>query len=214
MGVAGALEPDVGSCIVHMHGNYVVQKCIELMPPDALGFIIKAVEKRIRVTASHIYGCRVVQRLLEHCPTKHLTGVLDGLLARTSRLIMNSYGRFVIECMLHRGRKDDKKAILDIVAAGIATYATNKCTRLVVARCLEISSIGEHAQLLDEERGALIRGILGEPGCTDSVFQQLIHDEFCSDLIPYVVHHSRGPEKNQAQNMLRSAGLAATEALV
>ena len=37
-----------------MHGNHVIQKCIEQMPPDSVSFIISAVEQRAEELARHV----------------------------------------------------------------------------------------------------------------------------------------------------------------
>ena len=34
----------VKDCIKSMHGNHVVQKCIEQMPPESVSFVVEAVE--------------------------------------------------------------------------------------------------------------------------------------------------------------------------
>merc|ERR1740121_1697856 len=66
--------------IENMHGNHVIQKCIEQMPPDSVTFIIDAVTDKVDTIASHVYGCRVGQRLLEHCAPHQLQQMLEQML--------------------------------------------------------------------------------------------------------------------------------------
>merc|ERR1719203_1017926 len=104
--MAGELGKNVDGCIESMHGNHVIQKCVERMPPDSVGFIIRAVEARTAEMASHMYGCRVVQRLLEHCSPAQLATMLDEILANTAKLAQDPYGNYVIQHTLQHGRKE------------------------------------------------------------------------------------------------------------
>ena len=67
-----------------MHGNHVIQKCIEQMPPDSVVFIIESVQDKTEAMAVHSYGCRVIQRLLEHCDAQKLHGLLEMILQEST----------------------------------------------------------------------------------------------------------------------------------
>lgn len=58
-------------CVRDQNGNHVIQKCIESVPTDKIGFIISAFHGQVATLSTHPYGCRVIQVRL------HLGGLLE-----------------------------------------------------------------------------------------------------------------------------------------
>merc|ERR1719282_479735 len=110
--------------------------------------------------ASHKYGCRVVQRLLEHCTSHQLENMLDSILRAVPRLAQDSYGNYVVQHMLEHGRKEDKRRIIIMIQENIVELSQHKCSSNVVEKALEIATVGEHANILEEERAALFNKVL------------------------------------------------------
>lgn len=52
-------------CVRDQNGNHVIQKCIESVPTDKIGFIISAFRSHVATLSMHPYGCRVIQ-VMEH----------------------------------------------------------------------------------------------------------------------------------------------------
>jgi Pumilio-family RNA binding repeat len=48
-------------CVRDQNGNHVIQKCIEWVPVEHIGFIIKAFRGQVASLSMHPYGCRVIQ---------------------------------------------------------------------------------------------------------------------------------------------------------
>jgi hypothetical protein len=46
----------VKDCIKSMHGNHVVQKCIEQMPPESVSFVVEAVEDPFDIGVGGVEG--------------------------------------------------------------------------------------------------------------------------------------------------------------
>lgn len=55
------LDGHVIRCVRDQNGNHVIQKCIECIPTEKIGFIISAFKGQVTVLSSHPYGCRVIQ---------------------------------------------------------------------------------------------------------------------------------------------------------
>jgi hypothetical protein len=72
------LEGNIMKCVKDQNGNHVIQKCIERVPSQLIGFIVESFRYlfvsiflsfsgQVYSLATHPYGCRVIQRILEHC---------------------------------------------------------------------------------------------------------------------------------------------------
>jgi len=207
--LAGELHGHVVSCIEDMNGNHVIQKCIEQMPPDSVDFIIKAVEEQTERMAAHTYGCRVIQRLLEHCASHQLERMLEQILSATARLASDPFGNYVVQHMLEHGRREDKRRIIAVVQTNILEFAKHKCSSNVVERCFEIATVGEHAQVLEAERQALVSAVLGNPSDPHPPLYQMMEDRFGNYIVQRMIEHSRGFEKD----LLRQRLMAVKEQL-
>jgi len=205
LAIAGKLGEDVIGCIESMHGNHVIQKCVEQMPPDSVTFIIKAIEEQTEKMASHMYGCRVVQRLLEHCTSQQLARMLDSILEAVPRLAQDPYGNYVVQHMLEHGRREDKRKIIRLIQDNIVHLAKHKCSSNVVEKALEIATVGEHASMLEDERAALMRKVLGDPQDPNLPLRQMMDDRFGNYIVQRMIEHSRGPERELLYNLLLSA---------
>merc|ERR1711879_360057 len=141
------------------------------------------------------FGCRVVQRLLEHCSSNHLQRVLDNILACVPRLTQDAYGNYVIQHMLEHGRKEDKRTIISIIRKNIVDFSFGKCSSNVVAKCLDIATVGEHAHDLEQERQMLMSVVLGEPGDCGTVICRMMDDRYGNTIVQRMLERSRGPER-------------------
>lgn len=55
------LDGHVLRCVRDQNGNHVIQKCIECVPIERIGFIISAFRNQVATLSTHPYGCRVIQ---------------------------------------------------------------------------------------------------------------------------------------------------------
>jgi pumilio RNA-binding family len=204
LALAAELEESVSDCIYSMHGNHVVQKCIEQMHPDTVQFIKRAVETETEDLVVHRYGCRVIQRLLEHCPLHHLETMLDQICEGASRFAKDPYGNYVVQHTLQHGREQDKKRILKIITHDIVDFSIHKCSSNVVDKCVEVSTVGEHALELEEEHAALVKSILGEEGKRNPPLVTLMTDRFGCHIVGHLLEYCRGPERDELVRRLRT----------
>jgi hypothetical protein len=58
------LDGHVMRCVRDQNGNHVIQKCIESVPTEKIGFIISAFRGHVATLSMHPYGCRVIQVIL------------------------------------------------------------------------------------------------------------------------------------------------------
>ena len=55
------LDKSVMRCVRDQNGNHVIQKCIESIQAEKIGFIISAFRGHVATLSMHPYGCRVIQ---------------------------------------------------------------------------------------------------------------------------------------------------------
>lgn len=59
--LARELDGQVMRCVRDQNGNHVIQKCIENIPADRVGFMLYAFRGQVSSLSMHPYGCRVIQ---------------------------------------------------------------------------------------------------------------------------------------------------------
>jgi pumilio RNA-binding family len=69
----------------------VVQKLIERVSPDRLGFV-NSFRGSVFDLSTHPYGCRVLQRCLEHLPEEQTRPLLEELHKYTLNLMQDQFG--------------------------------------------------------------------------------------------------------------------------
>jgi len=197
-----ASPENVMTCIKSMHGNHVIQVCVQKMPLDSLGWIIEAVESDVEFIANHMYGCRVVQRLCERCdPHEHLVGILDGAVKLVDKLSQDQHGNYVVQCVLQHGRLEDKRHILQAVRERPIFFAKNKCSSNVVERCMEIAAESEELAAAREE---LLGAFIGRPGDPNAPLRQLMEDKFGNFIVQKMLKHSRGDAREALRKELEA----------
>eukprot|EP00927_Polykrikos_kofoidii_P015179 TRINITY_DN16733_c1_g1_i1.p1 TRINITY_DN16733_c1_g1~~TRINITY_DN16733_c1_g1_i1.p1 ORF type:complete len:585 (+),score=124.23 TRINITY_DN16733_c1_g1_i1:154-1908(+) len=205
LAIVEELQANVVSCIESKHGNHVIQRCIEHMPPDFVGFIITSVEEQTERMASHVYGCRVVQRLLEHCKSHQLETLLEQILANVPKLAKDPYGNYVVQHVLQHGRKDDKKRIIASIRADIVQLSRQRFSSNVVEKCFEVSTIGEHAHSLEEERLAMMKAVIGEDDDPNPPLHQMMDDTSGLHVVQSLFERAKGAERETLLRRLVAA---------
>merc|ERR1711933_163643 len=112
--VVGGLEECIIQCMKNLHGNHVVQACIDAMPAASIGFIIEAVEAYGAAhLAMHMYACNVLVRLLEHVQGQQLQNVMHQISSSVGKLAQDRYGSYVLQhiMIMENGTIADRRKI-------------------------------------------------------------------------------------------------------
>jgi pumilio RNA-binding family len=59
--LVGELDGHVLRCVHDQNGNHVIQKCIECIPLEHIGFLVSSFQCQVAKLSMHTYGCRVIQ---------------------------------------------------------------------------------------------------------------------------------------------------------
>merc|ERR1719456_858920 len=151
------IRSDTIRCIKDLNGNHVVQKAIECLNNEAIGFILEAAESQAELLSMHKCGCRVLLRLLEHAPKSKLGTMLDRLMKQIQRLSKDNYGNYVVQHILAHGRVEDIRAIIDFVKSEIILVGKDMCCSHVAEQCFVQIYTGQHKAELVADRRELIK---------------------------------------------------------
>jgi pumilio RNA-binding family len=176
------------------HGNHVLQKFVEVMPPTANQFVLDELETYKggwATLARHKFGCRIEQRILEHCPESMTSKLSEAIVEASSSLCMHKFGNYVVQSVLEHGSDKTRARIVDaLVQEGVATLAQDRVSSNVLERALHHCSIECKEQLV---RAVLnVKGSLYDTACNRYgafvvrqmllVVEGTMRDEFLSEL--------------------------------
>jgi len=167
--LAQELRGHVWELIRSPHANHVLQKFIQVLPPQALQFIVDELVATPRAAgrtcvsqaARHRFACRVVERLVEQCPVEIARALLDQLVEDGVALCSHPYGNFVVQHMLEHAPREHRARLNRLLEQNVHVAETQCHARAVLSKAL--------TQAEGEELTSLVRVILGRPGLLSSM---------------------------------------------
>jgi len=149
------LRDHVSLMVSSPHGNFVIQKVIELLPVNSTSFVAQELATTAAEVAQHRFGCRVFSRLVEHhlsSETAHPSAndLIDKLLSDVDQLIRHNFARHVLELILEHGTKSHKQAIACAIRGNIYYYAKNRCASYVVEKAVTFCSTPDTIAIVSE----------------------------------------------------------------
>uniref|UniRef100_A0A7S1A390 PUM-HD domain-containing protein n=1 Tax=Noctiluca scintillans TaxID=2966 RepID=A0A7S1A390_NOCSC len=134
--LAEQLKGRVRDAIKSPNANYVLQKCVEVMPPNHIQFVIDELQGHAAATSRHRFGCRILQRLVEHCPSEQTSSLVDEVLREAPTLCRHRFGNFVLQHVLEHGTSDQRRRIVDALEPEVVEFSKHRLASHVVQRAL------------------------------------------------------------------------------
>lgn len=189
-------------CIKNMHGNHVMQVCIEKMPSASIAFIIHAIEGWGADSASaHLYACRVVMRLLEHAQRWQMQDVLHQIFQSVPKLVQNRYGNYVLQHILEHSEATDRRQLISLVlCCGVTMLAKQKYAHNVVLKCIVVAWLPEFEATLEAERVSLSQEFVWQEEA--SGISMLGSDRFGGLVLECLLDHLKGPDLEKLEQLL------------
>merc|ERR1719188_2233932 len=156
--LASELHGHVAKAMRCPHANHVLQKCISLMRPQALQFIVDellAREGLASQAARHRYACRIVQQLLRKCGAAQASVLAEALLRDAVALACHSFGNYTIKQLLELGTEDQRYRAVRAIERNMGAICRSTHGGSVVAAAMQ------HAA--PEDQLWLARAALQEP---------------------------------------------------
>jgi len=140
------------------HGNHVLQKCIERMPPHSVQFIyheLSFYRGGWAGVACDRFGCRVVERLLEHSAPEMITPIVAAVVAEIDWLSKHPFANYVVQHILEYVPAHRSQVVHALIQVGVPFLAQHRVASNVVERAFEHSGA--------ENQWALAEAILSTP---------------------------------------------------
>lgn len=183
------LRGHVWATIASPHGNYVVQKMIEVLPASLVVFVAEELRGYAVETARHRYGCRVLCRLLEHSASEPATvALVEEVLTQAAVLSSHEYGHYVVESVLEHGSASQASCVARDLRPDLSLHCQDRNATYVVKAALahsaadcqsladELIADSEQLQLLAEHRYGyhVVLALLRSPSRASSSAQQAL----------------------------------------
>jgi len=159
------LKGHVCEAISSPHANFVVQKCIEVLPATVVPFIIDEVERAGFIWASkHKYGCRVIQRLIEFCPAEQVHTMVNSLFKSFLEVARHAYGTHVFQLLARSGpekRRQQAWSLMEEHVEALVSHPRGGCGLLAAAMehgeeedKIRLAAVLRHSPHLDDGAAA------------------------------------------------------------
>jgi len=144
------------------HGNHVLQKCIEVLPPDTVQFVVDelcAFPDHGLSIAKHRFGCRILERLMEHCPADQTRVLVEDVIRNVYVLCRHPFGNYVVQHILEYGTQTQRSVVIDaLLQGGVMQLAMHRFASNVIERAL--------GQCNAEDRRLLVHHLVSDPSTT------------------------------------------------
>lgn len=126
--LATELHGHVAKAMRCPHANHVLQKCIALVRPESLQFVVDELLARdglVVQAAKHRYGCRIVQHTLRRCSASQIACLVEALLQEVESLACHSIGRYTIQVLLEISTEDQRYRLIRAIERSMPRIGSN-----------------------------------------------------------------------------------------
>lgn len=115
--LARELETRVFEVSQCLHGNFVIQEIVKLLPANELGWLLEEVCPRkdprtLKQLAKNKCSCRIISRLIEKCTEEQLDPLVRVLLEDFKSLCEHQYANYVMQNLVEFGKKEHRRLFL------------------------------------------------------------------------------------------------------
>ncbi|KAB1213229.1 hypothetical protein CJ030_MR5G022406 [Morella rubra] len=204
------LDGHVMRCVRDQNGNHVIQKCIECVPVEKIGFIVSAFQGQVATLATHPYGCRVIQRVLEHCSDElQIQCIVEEILESACVLSQDQYGNYVTQHVLEMGKSHARTRIIKSFTGAVVQMSQHKYASNVVEKCLEYGDTAERELLIEEIIGHsednenLLFYIVILLGLIVLCNEAMVKDQFANYVVQKILETSNDRQREILLNRIR-----------
>lgn len=191
--LAMELRDHVWEALECPYANYVLQKCILMLPPHLLQFIIDEIMSKslgTRSAAQHRFGCRIIQRLLENCPPEQVQNLVNEILSDAELIARDIFGNYVLQHVLEYGAFEQQQCLLHFIRKEAKELSLLQYSVSVVAKALELGST--------EDVAVIVRTLLSKSG----LLAEMATSRSGYIVVKSVLEHAAWSERSDVVNQL------------
>jgi hypothetical protein len=150
--LASCLRGSIREAMRSMHGNYVVQEIVKMLPSASTAWIPQELMGAGSEAARHRFGCRIVCRLLEHySPSdEYAVALLTEVFADAPALVRHAYGTYVVRHGLEFGLLGHRQQIVYALWSDLFGNAKHQYGSRVVEAALTFCADADRDAIANE----------------------------------------------------------------
>jgi len=193
--VINTLKESAIALIKHNKANYLIQYCLDNLPPKHNQWIYDAVIGSIEEVARDRVGCVIVKRCIDHANPEQKQKLVEEVTVKALALVQDPFGNYVVQHILDKYPTEDQshKLIRNLLGS-ITDLCTQKFSSNVVEKCLKVADPDTRKHMLIE--------------ITESeMLPQLLNDRFANFVVQTALDVAE-PEQRQllVKNILPHLG--------
>mmetsp|Transcript_75408 Transcript_75408/g.196061 ORF Transcript_75408/g.196061 Transcript_75408/m.196061 type:complete len:298 (-) Transcript_75408:435-1328(-) len=184
------------------HANHVLQKCISLLRPDTLQFVIEELQcSSVSKIARHKYGCRIIRDLVERCQMHQVHQIVESLIQEVGSLSRHPYGHHVVRSLLQHGTSEQHRCMVSALAGEVRLLCVDAYGCAVLKAALRY--------MPDAGRQALAQSLFQEP----DIIADMAHTRHGHSTALRALELLDSRERAEVSWRLRSSGVCESHAL-
>lgn len=173
--IVEALKPHVTRLSMDTNGNHVIQRCLQYIPHDRVGFVYETVIADVLVITRHRHGCCVFQRCLDAADDTQRAALVDKVIEHAIDLMQDPFSNYVVQYVLENAIGDEGDRIICQLRGRLVELSTQKFSSNVVEKCLAHASPTLLEPLIDEL-------------CERDVTRELLNDSYGNYVAQRALH--------------------------
>jgi len=140
----------VAVLIEHPNAHHVIQKVVQVLPVEQLGFVLECFHGQARQLSKHKFASRVLLRIIETTSHSQLQRLVDEVLPHSAELARDQYGNFVVQHVLQHGLDADRSTIVKALGGHFTQMSMEKFASNTVEKCLKLATPAERESIISE----------------------------------------------------------------
>ncbi|KAI9295088.1 ARM repeat-containing protein [Neoconidiobolus thromboides FSU 785] len=145
-----AIKDHVVDLIKDIHGNHVIQKCINRLDSKHNQFIYDSVSKYTMQVATHRHGCCVLQRCIDFASPEQKQQLIDAITEHAFKLVQDPFGNYVVQYLLDLNIKSYADMIISQFKGNVCALSVQKFSSNVIEKCIRIADDKLRFELIQE----------------------------------------------------------------
>jgi hypothetical protein len=178
------LKGHVREAINSPHGNYVIQKIVEVVPLSQASFVARELLGSGSNIARHRFGCRVLCRILERFGSAAKEGQEDEAVAELLQEVItdsidlsrHNFGHHVLQSLLDHGKRAQREEVIRKLCRDLPRNLKTRNAGFVFEKLLTECSVEERSLVFDRlaAGGSEVRAALAQSGRTGARICRLL----------------------------------------